>query len=380
MGCAEMTDIKRKTAVRTYTGRLSTALSKRINTRVRLTRLCAVLLVSAAILTGCTASPSGGSDAAREIFAMDTVMEITCYGQGAEQAAADGEKLIHELDALLSAQAEDSEIGRINASGSGRIDERTAVMIETAQDVYATTEGDFDITIYPLMQLWGFPERQLHVPAQTELSEALALVGSDRLTYDEQTLTLTLGDGQEIDLGGIAKGYTGDALMELFKERGISSAIVSLGGNVQTLGTKPDGSRWRCGIVNPHDPQNTDNLMGVLEVADRAVVTSGAYERYYTDEATGEVYHHILDPHTGMPADSGIISATVVSPYGVLADALSTACYVMGVEKSLEYWQDHGADRFELILMTEDDEVYVTQGLADDFTCNFPVHEVERHP
>ncbi len=336
--------------------------------------------MGAAVLSGCGAG-ADADGASREIFAMDTVMDITCYGQGAEQAAADAEKLIHELDALLCAQSEDSEIAGLNASGSGVLDERTAVMIETALEAYETTGGAFDITIYPLMQLWGFPERQLHVPTQTELSEALALVGSDRLIYDKKTSSLTLGNGQKIDLGGIAKGYTGDALMELFRREGISSAIVSLGGNVQTLGIKPDGSRWRCGIVNPHDPQNTENLMGVIEVADSAVVTSGAYERYYTDEETGQVYHHILDPHTGMPADSGIISATVVSPYGVLADALSTACYVMGAEKSLEYWRDYGADRFELILMTSDDEVYVTQGLADDFTCSYPVHvEARQQP
>ncbi len=335
-------------------------------------------VITAVIFNGCGRASDTESAARREIFAMDTVMDITCYGEGAQQAASDAEALIHELDALLAVQSEDSEIARINASGGGDVDTHTAQMIETALEVYETSGGAFDITIYPLVKLWGFPKRQLHVPSQKELDAALELVGSDRLEYDAGSRVLQLGKDQEIDLGGIAKGYTGDALTELLRKAGISSAIVSLGGNVQALGTKPDGEKWRCGIIDPHNPDDTEAVMGIIEIADSALVTSGAYERYYTDEKTGAVYHHIIDPHTGMPASSGIISATVVSPSGVLADALSTACYVMGVEKSLDYWEKYGDGRFELILMAEDDEVYITEGLEESFTCKYHVNVKKR--
>ena len=353
-------------------------------TRMIITLMAAVFLSGCSLVSGMSGnggtgqSTSNDQRATKEIFAMDTVMSVTCYGDGAQQAVDDADKLIHELDELLSTGLADSEISKVNAAGGGVLDERTKVMVETALDVYKTTGGAFDITIYPLVKLWGFPERQLHVPSDEELSSTLALVGSDKVSYDADSGEIRLSEGQGIDLGGIAKGYTGDALVEMFRQQDIESAIVSLGGNVQALGTKPDGSAWRCGIVDPHDPENTENLMGVIEVENKAVITSGAYERYYTDGATGKIYHHILDPHTGYPAESGIISATVVSSQGTLADAMSTACYVMGLDKSLEYWREYGQNSFELILMTDDDVVHVTQGLEAAFTSTKYTVKVEK--
>ncbi|MBO4289949.1 MAG: FAD:protein FMN transferase [Lachnospiraceae bacterium] len=329
--------------------------------------LCCALL--AGLLCGCgqTEIPS----ATRDIFAMDTYMTLTCYGEHAEEALARAVEEIHRLDDLLSTGKADSEVSRLNAEGGGPVSLQTQTMIEEALRVYRRTEGAFDITVYPLMELWGFTGDSPAVPDEEALRTCLEKVGADRLKLSGDMLTM--GEGQAIDLGAIAKGYTSARLMQIFGEYELTSAIVSLGGNVQCFGTKPDGSLWRCGIREPEG----DGYFGVVQAADKAVITSGGYERFF--EEAGQTYHHILDPRTGQPARAGLISATVVSENGMLADALSTACYVMGLEDSADYWREYGAEQggtFELILMTEDEEVWITEGLKEAFTTECPLHVI----
>ena len=201
-------------------------------------------------------------------------------------------------------------------------------------------------------------------------------VGADKLTWDESTKTLTLGDKQEIDLGGIAKGFTSSRIMEIFKKDGVTCGMVSLGGNVHLLGTKQDGSAWRVGI---QDPNNTDDMLGVLEANDCAVITSGAYERNF--EKDGVTYHHIIDPATGKPSNSGLTSVTIVSKDGTLADGLSTSLFVMGKDKAIAYWKQH-ADEFDTILVDKDRNVYITEGIAGNFSPDSvsaeQVHTIEK--
>ena len=332
--------------------------------------LLAAICLGAALLSGCGTEPPSAS---ADVFAMDTYMTITTYGDRCEEALEAAVTEIERLDALLSVGNADSEISRINAGGSGTLSADTRIMMEQALDIWRTTGGAFDITVYPIMQAWGFTTGDYKVPSKSELQALLQMAGSEKLTLDGSELTL--GAGQGIGLGGIAKGYTSDRLMEIFKAYGLNAGVVSLGGNVQCSDTKPDGSLWRCGIRDPNAPDDPNALLGVVSVADRAVITSGAYERNFTDE-NGQVYHHIIDPATGTPADSGLCSVTVVSTDGILADGLSTACYVMGLEKSLEYWKCAG-ENFDLILMTDENEIYVTAPIASSFTSNYTVHIVQ---
>ena len=313
--------------------------------------------------------------ASADIFAMDTYMTVTCYGEKCEEALAAAEAEIQRLDDLLSVGKEDSEISRINREGSGVMSEDTKKMAEGAIQLYHTTNGAFDITVYPLMELWGFTTGNFAVPEEETLDGLLAKCGSDKLTIDNNTITLA--EGQGIDLGGIAKGYTSGRLMKIFEEYDLVSAVVSLGGNVQCYRTKPDGSLWRCGIQDPGDAENGSAYLGILSVADRAVITSGAYERYFVDEKTRKTYHHILDPKTGYSAESGLLSVTVVSENGMLADGLSTSCYVMGLDQSIEYWRTYGED-FDLILMDDKGEVYVTEPIASQFTSEYSVHVISQ--
>ena len=332
--------------------------------------LLAAICLGAALLAGCGTEPPSAS---ADVFAMDTYMTITTYGDRCEEALEAAVAEIERLDALLSVGNADSEISRINAGGSGTLSADTRIMVEQALDIWRTTGGAFDITVYPIMQAWGFTTGDCKVPSKTELQALLRAAGSERLTLDGSELTL--GAGQGIDLGGIAKGYTSDRLMEIFKAYGLNAGVVSLGGNVQCSGTKPDGSLWRCGIRDPNAPDDPNALLGVVSVADRAVITSGAYERNFTDE-NGQVYHHIIDPATGTPADSGLCSVTVVSTDGILADGLSTACYVVGLDQSIEYWRSYG-ENFDLILMTDENEIYVTAPIASSFTSDYTVHIVQ---
>lgn len=226
------------------------------------------------------------------------------------------------------------------------------------------------MTVYPLMQLWGFPTGDYRVPTQEEISSTLSLVDAAQIQIEGAQVTL--GSGQQVDLGGIAKGYASDRVMELYREYGVTSGMVSLGGNIETLGTKPDGTDWKIGIRNPEITaasdigSGTEDVLLALEVENRAVITSGGYERYF--EENGETYIHILDPRTGYPADSGLLSVTVVSEKGMLADALSTSLYIMGEADAAEYWRIHGNDEgnsFELVLVDTSGKVYATEGLRD---------------
>lgn len=319
-----------------------------------------------------TGSAEGSLSAAdepvsQEVFAMDTYMTVTAYGEHAQTAVDDAVAEIERLDALLSIGKEESEISKLNTSGSAALSEDTSEMITKALELYDSTGGAFDITVLPLMEEWGFTTEDYQVPSDETIAEILKKVGADQLKWDVDTNTMTLGQGQEIDLGGIAKGFTSSRIMEIFKEDGVTCGMVSLGGNVHLLGTKVDGSEWRVGI---QDPNNTADMLGILEADDCAVITSGGYERYF--EQDGVTYHHIIDPATGRPSDSGVTSVTIVSKDGTLADGLSTSLFVMGIDKASEYWKQH-ADEFDAVLADEDGNVYVTEGIADSFTCDYDV-------
>ena len=237
-------------------------------------------------------------------------MTIQCYGDQCEEAADAAVLEIERLDSLLSVGNPESEIIMLKGSGSAALSDDSAAMVEEALSIYDGTGGAFDITVYPLMALWGFIGGNPAVPDEDALHETLSKVGSDKLHYETAEKSLTLGDGQGIDLGGIAKGYTSDRLMEIFAKYQLRSAMVSLGGNVQLYQTKPDGSLWRCGIRDPFAGQDSNALLGILSARDCAVITSGAYERCFADE-NGTVY-----PSATIVSGNGIATAvfTVAEP------------------------------------------------------------------
>lgn len=335
--------------------------------RKRLTRTAAALLLLA-MLSACGTQDAGSASAEtaapRTVFAMDTVMELTPYGAAAEAAGALAETRIQELETALSVTQAGSDIYAVNHSGGEavQVSEDTAVLLENALRICRQTDGALDISIYPVVKAWGFTTGEYQVPDAETIQKLLADVDYSAVAFQPEARTVALPAGMEIDLGSIAKGYTGDQVMKIFREQGVTSAIISLGGNVQVLGAKPDGSAWRVAVQNPQG----GGYAGVLEVVDQAVITSGGYERYF--EQDGETYWHIIDPATGAPAKNGVVSVTVVGDSGMLCDALSTALFILGTERAAAYWRTYGG--FDYVMITEDGEILVTQGLAERFTCS----------
>ena len=512
-----------------------------------------------------------------DVFAMDTYMTLLAYGENAEEAILAAAAEIHRLDDLLSTGNPESEISKLNAAGGGTISADVEELIARAGEIHTETGGLFDISIYPVMRLWGFPTQEYRVPDKTEIEETLKLVDAAQITVTEvpaagqaQTAAPSEGTapaaegtepaaapaadaaapadapaeesapaaeqgapaetapaadgsaeqaaeatgeveapaaveaqaaapqrvyvqvsaaenaeaapsaentdsaagevaqaaaeganaavetgpaetapaeenpaadaaapaadaaapaadaaapadgtapaadaaapasdaaapasdaaapaadaaapaaenaaeaqteapaetekkvsfgitGMEIDLGGIAKGYTSSRVMDIFREHGVKHGLVSLGGNVQAIGTKKNGKPWRVAIQNPESEME---YLGVLNIEDKCVITSGGYERYF--EKDGVHYHHIIDPRTGYPADSGLISATIISDDGALADGLSTSLFIMGKDEAEKYWRDH-ADDFDYILEDEDGTLYVTEGADEILTTD----------
>ena len=252
----------------------------------------------------------------KQLFAMDTYMEFTAYGKNNEKAVDAAIEEVQKLDAMLSAENSKSEVYALNEQGNLQATDDLAELILRGKEIYQETDGLFDDTIYPVMKLWGFPTGNYHVPTAAEVQKKLALVDGNKVeiqTRDsdekgrdskEKANFVTLGADQQIDFGGIAKGYTSSRIMDIYKDNGITSGLVNLGGNVQALGTKTDGTKWKIAVQSPDD---TEDYLGILSVQDKAVITSGGYERYF--EQDGVTYHHIIDPKTGYPAESACNSA-----------------------------------------------------------------------
>ena len=320
----------------------------------------------------------------KQLFAMDTYMEFTAYGKNSEKAVDAAIEEVQKLDAMLSAENSKSEVYALNEQGNLQATDDLAELILRGKEIYQETDGLFDDTIYPVMKLWGFPTGNYHVPTAAEVQKKLALVDGNKVeiqTRDsdekgrdskEKANFVTLGADQQIDFGGIAKGYTGQKLAELFQEYGVSSALVSLGGNIQAIGTKPDGSSWKVGIRDPKGGQQ--DYIGVLSVKNQAVVTSGGYERYF--EKNGETYIHIINPRTGYPADGDLLSVTIVSKDGTLADGMSTALYIMGYEKACQFWRQH-REEFNVILVTDDGKIHISENLKENFQTECDLEMIE---
>lgn len=332
--------------------------------------LTVLLAVSAA---GCGTMDPDEAQESIQVIAMDTAMIFTAYGVNSTKADYAAEEEVYRLEAMLSRTDEESPVAQLNSQGTAEVDGELWALMETAMEYTAATGGAFDITVAPVTVAWGFTTDSFQVPTQAELDSLLSLVGTDHIHNlggnGDGTVTVELDPGTQIDLGGIGKGYASDRVAAIFREYEIPRGLVQLGGSVLAIGDRPDGAAWVVGIKDPRDPDNANAFAAVLNLTDAYAVTSGSYQRYF--EQDGETYHHIIDPATGYPADSGLTSVTVVADSadgnGTMCDALSTALFVMGEEKALDFWRSGQYD-FQLVLVTEDGRVVVTEGLTDVLT------------
>ncbi len=318
------------------------------------TMLLSALCLAAALFAG------GCGEASGTVFAMDTYMRMSLHGVNAEAALEACQAEIERMDALLSVTRPESDISRLNASGGAPVvlAPETAALLNRALALSEETGGAFQPAVLPMCRAWGFSGGETHrVPAEETRAALVETVRQTRLAVDGCTAVLTGPSGAGIDLGGVAKGYLGDCLAAVCEERGVRSALFDLGGNVQLVGKKPDGKLWNVGVQDPLDP---NAVVGVIAAEDTALVTAGSYQRYF--ETGGARFHHLLDPETGAPAESGLLSVTVIMPDGTAADALATALFVMGADRAEAFWRARGG--FEMVLILSDGTLRATTGAS----------------
>lgn len=318
--------------------------------------LCLLLTALLALaLTGC------GEPAQAGFFAMDTYMTVTAYGSGAQDAVTACGRQINALERTISRTVSGSDVDVLNTAHTAALAPDTDVLLALAEAYSAVTDGAFDITVAPLVSLWNVTGDEPHVATAEEIAALLPYVGSEHLHLDRDTRQATLDEGCAIDLGGIGKGYASDLVQQTLTQAGIKRATAALGGNVMVMGGKSRSTPWTVGI---QDPADAGGYAALLAIYDGFVVTSGGYQRYFTAE-DGTVYQHIIDPATGAPAVTDLTSVTIVADSGALADAFSTALYVMGEAEAVAFWRSHQADYpFDMILITADGRLLYTPGLS----------------
>ncbi len=292
-----------------------------------------------------------------EIFALDSVCSQQVYGSRKDEAIAEVNAMLQRITREYATDGTFISSIDFAAPKAVQINGEALALIKTSLDIAALTDGSFEPTIGPVSLLWdisGNPK----VPSPKELQDALELVDYNNVTLDGNKASLTK-EGMILDLGGIAKGYAADLATEIYKKHGINSALINLGGNIYAFGSRTDGKDWLIGI---RDPQGQPGeYAAVINVSNKSVVTSGNYERYF--ERDGKKYHHIFDPSTGYPVQNGLLAVTVVCENSTLADALSTALFVMGRKDGMAL-----AERIETVdavFITDTEEIYITDGLKE---------------
>ena len=323
--------------------------------RILLVGICLLFLVS------CGLEQSSRT----EIDLLGTTCTVTVYARDPSPVLERSFARVREIDASMSYAGAESEVAEINRAAGKEavvVSPSTLKVIDRGLHFSQLGEGRFDISIGPLVELWGIGKEHFgRVPSAEDIKDAVSRIDYTRVRVDGESVALADPD-MAIDLGGIAKGYAADEIVEILKDSGVKHALINLGGNVYAHGTKTDGSQWRIGVQNPES--NRGSYLGVVTVADRAVVTSGPYERFFTVD--GKKYHHILDPATGFPVENGLSSVTIVAENSMDADGLSTLVFVSGVEKGLALVES--LDGIEALLVTEDKRLFASPGMKTIFT------------
>lgn len=322
--------------------------------KLKKTYFCLFLSVLILCFSACN-SPSEA--VTEEFFALDTVIDITAYGVNADNAIKSAKSEALRLESLLSVTYKDSDIYRINSNGNApvSVSDETLSLIAEAVDISEITGGLFDPTIYGVLKLWGFTDTEYRVPDDDEISRELREIGYDNILIENNTVSLK--SSARLDLGGIAKGFIADKMAEAMLDAGCEYGLISLGGNIRTVGHKPSGETFNIGIKHPE----YDGYFAVVSIDEGSVITSGAYQRYFTVD--GVNYHHIIDPDTGYPSESDAVSVTVIGTDGAVCDALSTAIFVGGTEYADRLYNEHSELSFEYLILSKDSKLYASKGL-----------------
>lgn len=317
---------------------------------------------------------SGDSDV-HSFTAMNTFMTVKSFGSGCKKANKAVQAEIERLEGILSTTLETSDVYRLNSAGlesEGEFSVQNEVifLIQKSLDFYERTSGAFNPSLYPIIREWGFTTEKYKIPSDERIAELLKYTDFSLLNgaTGAAGAKIRKPSGMQLDFGAVGKGYAGDSAISILKKYGIKSALLDFGGNIQALGSKPDGSAWTVGIKNPwyvadgsSQGQNAPVACGV-KIKDKAVITSGGYERFFIGE-DGKKYIHIFDGKTGRPVENDLESVTIISDEGLYGDALSTSLFVMGKERAIDFWKQ--SKDFDFILITKDKELIHSSSITD---------------
>lgn len=297
-------------------------------------------------------------------FILNTIASISVYeannSKDVVQIINECFSLCSDYEKLFSRTIEGSDVDKINKSNGTAVEvsPETTELINLSLKYSNLSQGAFDITIEPISALWNFQSETPVVPPSELINEVVKHVDYKNIVVEGNTVKLK-DPIASIDLGGIAKGYIADRAADFLKENGVTSAIINLGGNILTIGTKTDGDKFSIGIQKPFDEQNS--VLGIIYSDDMSIVTSGVYERYF--KINNVIYHHILNPKTGYPIENNIFSVTIVSKTSADCDALSTACFVLGLEKGMALIES--LDGIEAVFVTNDYKTHSSSGIGN---------------
>ncbi len=304
-----------------------------------------IFLVISMSLMGCT--QIGMKEYTKNIFALNTYITLTAYGgRNTPKILDKAVQRIQEIENHMSTEIDTSDVALINKNAGEspvEVHDDTFYVIERALWYCNMSDGAFDITIYPIVKLWDITGDNPRVPDEEEIQRALSLVDYTEVILDREDKTVFLNrSDMGIDLGAIAKGYAADEVVRILEKSGIRHGLLNLGGNISVIGDKPDGTPWNIGVRDPREEETQLQYLAIASISNSSIVSSGDYERYIKDvyEKTGIRYHHIFDPRTGYPADSGLIGTTVIAKDSIDADALSTCLFIMGQERGLKFLQN----------------------------------------
>lgn len=340
---------------------------KRKNKGIILLLMTLALMVA---FSGCTPKNTDGGNGQATVpfkgseFLLDTFCDITIYDNLPQEVMDKGFEKIREVNQRMDVNKEDSELSKINSNAGAapvKVSDETYYVIKRGTEYGDISKGKFDITVGPLVKLWGINTDHARIPSPEEIKNTLTLINyKDVLLNDANKEVLLKNPGMSLDLGGIAKGFAADEAAAALKANGVQHAIINLGGNVLVIGGKPDGNPWKIGIQNPISPRG--EYLGIIEATDEAIVTSGIYERYF--EKDGKRYHHIMDTATGYPVDNGLASVSIITKKSIDGDALAKA-FCMGLKDGMAFIEEK--EGVEAIFVTTDSKVYTTSGLKDRF-------------
>lgn len=326
-------------------------------------KIMMVLMVCLMVLNGCTKDNTQAyTKVSNQTYLLGTLVKVTVYGKDVSKESFNGAfDIIKDIEATVSKNKYTSEVSQINKGQEISLSESTYKIIEKGLYYSQVSKGKFDITIAPLVNLWGIGTKNAKVPSHEAIQEAIKKINYKYITLDQKTNKIQIHQPIELDLGAIAKGYVADEVSAYLMEHNMGHAIINLGGNILTVGKKPDGSSWKIGIQNPFDARGTK--LGVVTIGQKSVVTSGIYERYL--EEGDKQYHHILDPFTGYPVENELASVSIISNLSIDGDGLSTVVFSMGLEEGFGFIE--GLDEVDAIFVTKDKEVYLTSGANEIF-------------